>query len=130
MFQSISWSQYFLVLLVATLLYYVLVWIIFFNAKIPALSGLANFRSPPLHGEDEPDEMLSTVQHIMDELRPVFTSTNKNELLYSLQQHLQKYRDWEVNGFRELLNEFIAKESNHKCSIRLDVDDLREVWTG
>ena len=74
--------------------------------------------------------MLSTVQHIMDELRPVFTSTNKNELLYSLQQHLQKYRDWEVNGFRELLNEFIAKESNHKCSIRLDVDDLREVWTG
>ncbi len=131
MLQSISWQQYIFFLLAATLCYYLFVWIVYFKARIPSFSGMRNFKGMSLHGEDEPDEMLSTAQHVMDELRTVFEGKqNMNELVMSLQQHLSKYNQWDEPGFRETLNEFIAAESESTCSIRLGEDELRAIWKG
>lgn len=129
MLQSISWKQYLIFVLIATILYYLFVWIVFFKAKISLLPGMAHFRPLALPGEDQPDEMLSTAQHIIDELRPVFDGRqNKNELILALQLKLKRYSEWDEPGFRELINAFISQESQSKCSIRLGEEDQRAVW--
>lgn len=129
MLQSISWQQYFVCILIATLLYYLFVWIVFFKAKLSILPGLTNLRQFPLHGEDGPDEMLTTAQHIMDELRPAFIGwENKNELLGALQNKLKRYNQWDEPGFRDTINGFIVSECQSKCSIRLSEDDQRVLW--
>src|SRR5712672_1239540 len=101
MLSSISWSQYFLCLLIATVIYYLFIWIVFFKAKLSFLPGFPNLRQLNLQGEDQPDEVLTTAQHIMGELRPLFADrTNKQELLFALQAKLKRYSEWDEPGFR------------------------------
>ena len=129
MFSTISWPQYFLFLLVATIIYYLLVWIIFFKALLPDMNKFrlaTRFQQP---GEDQPDELLHTTQHIIDEIRPLFKGrNNKNELLLALQLHLKKYSAWNEPGFRELLHAFINQESQTICSIQFSEEELRLLW--
>jgi hypothetical protein len=130
MLQSVSWKQYFVCILIATFLYYLFVWIVFFKARLALLPGISNFRQISLHGDDQADEVLTTAQHITDELRPLFTDrTTKNELLLSLNSKLKRYAEWEEPGFRKVINEFIAVECEVKCSIHLSERDIAEVWT-
>lgn len=129
MFSGISWQQFVIFLLVANIIYYGFVWIVFYKARLPILSGVGKVGSISLHAEDQPDEMLTTAQHIMDEIRPIFSDRyNKNELILALQGKLKKYSSWDEPGFRETLNEFITAESRSKCSIRLSEEDQRVLW--
>ncbi len=129
MLTTISWQQYFICLLIALTLYYLFVWIILYKARIALLPGLKTIRQFSVHSDDEPDEMLTTVQHVIDEIKPLFRGQrNKNELLFSLQLQLKKYSAWEEPGFRETLEAFIAAESEAKCSIRLSEEDQRVLW--
>ena len=132
MLQSISWSHYTSFLLVATIFYYLFIWLVIYKARIPVLSRIGSIGSVglvSLHGEDGPDEMISTAQHVMDELRPLFRpGTSKNELVFSLQQYLKKYNQWEEPGFRETVNSFILGAFQTICSIRLSEDDLSALW--
>lgn len=130
MLSSISWQQYFLFIAFAAVFYYVFVWVVYFKAKLPSLS-IGSLNGISLHGEDQPDEVISTSQHVIDELRPVFTGKeNKNELVFALQGQLKKYNQWDEPDFRETINAFIAQESKTTCSIRLSEEDLRAVWKG
>lgn len=129
MLNSISWQQYIVFLLIATVLYYLFVWIIVFKAKFSLLPGIANFRQVSLQTGDEPDEVMTTAQHIMDEIRPLFDGrSNKNELILALQLKLKRYNQWNEPGFRETINEFISSQSEAKCSIRLGEEDQRVLW--
>ena|SRR5258706_15136137 len=131
MLSSISWQQYVSFLLIAIIIYYLVIWIVYFKAKLPSFSGIRNFRKIPMHGEDQPDEVLNTAQHIMDEIRSIFDGHhNKNELILALQLKLKKYNQWDEPGFRDTINDFIVYESQSKCSIHLGEDDLRVVWLG
>jgi hypothetical protein len=124
MFNSISWHQYFLFLILGLLLYYLFIWVVYFKARIP------NFTRIKMNQEHS-DEVLSSAQHIMEELRPVFArKINKQELIGTLQLKLKKYSQWNEPGFRESVNEFIAAESEQKCSIHLGVEDQRVLWLG
>jgi hypothetical protein len=129
MFQSISWQQYFTCIFIATILYYLFIWIYFFKGRFPELATVANFRAASPGGEDAPDEIISTAQHVMDEVRPLFGNVNnKKELILALQLRLDKYAAWDEPGFRETINQFIRKESQSKCSIRLEAEDQRALW--
>jgi hypothetical protein len=129
MFQSVSWSQYFTYITIATILYYLFIWIFYFKGKFSSLPGVAHLRRLAYQGEDSPDEVIGTAQHVMDELRPVFTrAITKNELLYALRLKLQKYNGWEEPAFRDAVTTFILRESQSKCSIRLDEEDRRALW--
>lgn len=129
MFTSVSWQQYITFLLIANTLYYLFVWIVFYKAKLPVLSGLGNIRQSFRHAEDQPYEVLSTAQHIIEELKPVFSNKkNKNELILGLQSKLRPYSNWEEPGFRETINQYIADQSESICSIHLSESDLRAVW--
>lgn len=129
MLSSVSWQQYFTFLLIALFLYYLFVWVVYFKAKLPVFSGMGRTAGFSLHGEDQPDEVMQTAQHVIEELRPVFThKQNKNELILALQQQLKRYQEWDKPGFRETINGFIVSESLSICSIRLDEESLRAVW--
>jgi hypothetical protein len=128
MLQNISWLQYFTILLVATILYYFFLWLIVFKGKLNFLPALTN-RMSAIQGEDTPDEMLTSAQFIMDELRPLFPNrSNKNELILALHLELKRYAGWDDPSFRDTINRFIIDESQSKCSIRLGEDDLRALW--
>lgn len=130
MLSSISWQQYFLFITIVTICYYLFIWRMYFKAKFPSFS-IASFNGIPLHGEDQPDEVLSTSQHVIDEIKPVFAGKqNKHELVFALQGQLRKYNQWEEPDFRETINAFIAEESETTCSIHLGEEDLRAVWKG
>lgn len=129
MLQNISWSQYFTIIIVATILYYLFVWLVIFKGKLSFFPALTTIRPAGFHGEDQPDEVITTAQHVMDEIRPLFVSVgNKNELVLALQLRLEKYSQWEEPGFRETVNRFVLSECQSKCSIRLSDDDLRVLW--
>ena len=129
MLSFISWQQFIIFLLVANAIYYLFIWIFYYKAKLPLLSGIAHFSQLSLPGEDMPDEVLTTAQHVILELRPLFPGKeNRNELILALQLRLKKYSGWEEPGFRDLVNQFIASESESICSIRLRDDDLRALW--
>ena len=128
MFTSVSWNQYFTFLLIAGGLYYLFIWIFVFKAKVGFVSNLSKLPTS-LHGEDAPDEMMTTAQHVIDELRGSFKpGLGKNELLYSLQQQLTKYSDWQESGFRETVNQYIREAFHQTCSIRLGEDEVRALW--
>lgn len=128
MLQSVSWSQYITILLVATIFYYLFIWIVYFKAKFSFIPGLSNLQSS-VHGEDSPDEVLTTAQHVMDDLRPLFKAgANKNELLYALQQQLSKYNNWDEPGFRDTINQYISRQCGTTCSIRLSEDEFSALW--
>lgn len=130
MLSSISWQQYFLFLIIATIIYYLFVWVVYFKFKLPSFA-IGSFSGISLHDEDQPDEVFSTSQHVIDELKPVFTGKeNKNELVFALQGQLRKYNLWDEPDFRETINAFIAQESKTTCSIHLGEEDLRAVWKG
>lgn len=130
MLSSISWQQYFLFLGVATIFYYLFVWVVYFKFKLPSFS-IGSFNGISLHGEDRPDEVLSTSQHVIDEIKPVFEGKqSRSELVFALQGHLSKYSQWDEPDFRETINAFIAEESKTTCSIHLGEEDLRAVWKG
>lgn len=129
MFSGISWQQYFIFLIIANAVYYTFVWVVFYKGRLPVLSGVATFRQNYMLGDDAPDEIMTTAQHIMDELRPIFNGrSNKNELILAIQGKLKRYNKWDEPGFRETLNEFITAESRTKCSIRLSEEDQRVLW--
>jgi len=129
MLSSISWQQYCTVLIVATSLYYLFIWIAFYGMKLSFLSRVGKMQVPSFHAEDQPDEVITTAQHVIDELRPLFAErSNKNELILSLQLSLKKYNQWEEPGFQDTINEFIIREGQSKCSIYLSEEDLRVCW--
>lgn len=129
MFSNVSWTQYITILLVATIIYYLFIWIVVFKARIPALSRIGALGPSSLHGEDAPDEAMATAQHVIDELRPLFKAgANRNELLFALQQQLSKYNNWDEPGFRDTINQYISRQCGSTCSIRLGDDELRALW--
>ena len=129
MLQSITWSQYFTYLPLTVTAYYLFVWLVFFKAKLSFLTNISNLRTFSVYAEDQPDEVMATAQHIIDEIRPLFNGRqNKNELILALQLKLRKYTDWNEPAFRDTINEFVQSECRTKCSIRLSDDDQRALW--
>lgn len=127
MLSSVSWTQYFTAILIASSIYYLYVWGVYFKAKLP--SGVGLLKTPSSYAEDQPDEQLTTTQHIINELRPLFINKqNKNELILALQLELKQYTEWDEPEFRASINEFITSESLSKCSIRLGEEDQRVIW--
>ena len=129
MFESISWSQYFIATLICTLAYYLFIWIIYFKAAMPSFRTTSTTGNFHQQGVDVTDEAVPITKQVMDELRPVFLNKeNKTELILALQLHLKRYRSIDAPGFREMINAFVVSESLSICSIRLGEEDQRAVW--
>lgn len=129
MLSSVSWQQFFLYIFVATILYYLFIWIVFFKARLSFLPGITGAHNFSVYTEDAPDEIMTTSQQVIDELRPLLKSdSNKNELLFALQQHLTKYSSWDEPGFRDTITRYISRQCGTICSISLSEDEQSALW--
>lgn len=128
MFESITWTQYFIALLVCTFVYYLFVWYFYFNTRLPKFHVAADAGN--FYDDASATDVTSiSAQELISNLRPVFHSNlHKNELILALQLQLKPYRSNEAPGFREAINAFIVEESLTTCSIRLGEEDQRAVW--
>lgn len=129
MLSSVTWSEYLIVLMITTLCYYALVAILFFRSRMPSFSRIGGMPSFPFQAEDAPDEIMTTAQHVIEELRPILRpGAAKNELLFALRQQLAAYTGWEEPGFRETVNRFLLDQIRRTCSIRLDNEEVSTLW--
>lgn len=123
MLNFLSWRQYYIFLLVATLIYYSFVWIIYFKAKLPSLSQIG----PWSRTHEDTGEIAS---YITRELKPLFTpGSSKADIILALQQKLSKYADYTEPGLRDAVNNFIMRECEEICSIHLSKFDMSAVWS-
>lgn len=128
MLHSISWSLYLSVLVIAIIIYYAFVWIVYFNGRMPALLLSNKQKAFSSNAEDYADDTMSKVQHITNELQSIFQhKQNRNELIMALHKSLQQYHDSD-EYFKNIINEFIVHESLNKCSIHFSEEDLRVLW--
>ena len=125
MLQNISWSQFWLVIILTSFIYYLFVWIIIYKAKFSLLKFKTRISDVVLNsGTDRED-----ISIILGDLEEAFANKqNKSELILALRKKIQTYQEIEDPGFRDSINRFILSESQTKCSIRLEEDDLRTLW--
>lgn len=125
MLQNISWSQFWLVIILTSLIYYLLIWIIIYKAKISVMRLKPRFSEEVFNtGTDRED-----ISVILSDLEKAFENKqNKSELILALRKKIQTYQEIDDPGFRDSINLFIISESQTKCSIRLEEDDLRTLW--
>ena len=125
MLQNISWSQFWLVIILTSFIYYFLIWIIIYKAKF-SLPNLKPRISDAVFSSGTDGEDINV---ILRDLEGTFANKqNKSELILALQKKIQSYQEIEDPGFRDSVNRFILSESQNKCSIRLEEDDLRTLW--
>ncbi|MBK7562206.1 MAG: hypothetical protein IPI68_12045 [Chitinophagaceae bacterium] len=125
MLQNISWSQFWLVIILTSFIYYLFVWIIIYKAKFSLLKFKTRISDVVLNsGTDRED-----ISIILGDLEEAFANKqNKSELILALRKKIQTYQEIDDPGFRDSINRFILSESQNKCSIRLEEDDLRTLW--
>ena len=125
MLQNISWWQFWLVIILTSFIYYLFVWIIIYKAKFSLLKFKTRISDVVLNsGTDRED-----ISIILGDLEEAFANKqNKSELILALQKKIQSYQEIDDPGFRDSVNRFILSESQNKCSIRLEEDDLRTLW--
>ena len=125
MLQNISWSQFWLVIILTSFIYYLFVWIIIYKAKFSLLKFKTRISDVVLNSGTDREDMSI----ILGDLEEAFANKqNKSELILALQKKIQSYQEIDDPGFRDSVNRFILSESQNKCSIRLEEDDLRTLW--
>lgn len=128
MLHFISWHQYFVFLLIALVIYYLGIWVIYFKARIPSFADFRQKSGQSFAGDERANEETSPLQEAIESIRPSFRKgLHKDELVFALQQQLKPYQQNNEAGFRQTINGFIT-ESADKCSIHLSEEDLRVLW--
>lgn len=125
MLQNISWSQFWLVIILTSFIYYLFIWIIIYKGKVSLLKFKPRFSEEVFNsGTDKEDITI-----ILGDLEGTFENKqNKSELIQALRKKIQNYQEIDDPGFRNSINRFILSECQSKCSIRLEEDDLRTLW--
>lgn len=87
----------------------------------------------------DPDEqarysaLVNLALQLEDELKQLFQEAGKKryikeELIMALQNQLIGYTDLKDSNFRPSVHNYIAVESENKCSIHLDAEELNILW--
>ena len=82
---------------------------------------------------DESKEYV--VYNCVDELNALLeecrrTKCIKEELIYSLQRLLKKYQSIHTSEYKESLSNVIVTQCEKICSIHLNAEEMKQVWTG
>lgn len=151
MLSTISWQEYWTSVVITTLAYYLLVYLLFFKKAIQFSSQKEVFNldtsvkeeiQPTLFEIPNPDIKQTgkeseayVIEACMNELSAFFenqkrTKAIKNELMFSLYTILQKYPSLINSGYKESLTNVIATQCENICSIHLSAEELKGVWFG
>ena len=151
MFSDISWQEYWTLLFVITLAYYLVIYLLYFKKGLQVSSPKQEFNlDTSTKGEsqstlfeiDNPgikqtmnESEESIIEACMDELNAFFdnqkkTKAVKSELMFGLYTILQKYPSIRNSDFKESLTNVIATQCENICSIHLSAEELKGVWFG
>lgn len=147
MFTTISWHQYFIFLGVSTILYYLVVYLLYFRNTLETgiHQRLDSFNSDSTKKEELPslfdhpsnaeDNLEPTVYACMDELNAFFENNKKSkavksEVMFALHSLLQKYPALKNSDYRQSITNVIATQCENICSIHLSAEELKGVWFG
>jgi hypothetical protein len=149
MFNNISWQSYWTSIALMATIYYLVVFFIYFKADFIASFSLKGwpissretkgFTSPVesdgsfLEEKDRTEEFL--VYACIDEIKALYEQLKsskgvKQEIVYALQQVLNKYPTLKNSPYKRSINHVIVSQSEHICSIRLSSEDVDHVWIG
>lgn len=151
MFSNISWQEYWTSLVVMTLVYYFVIYLVYFRKGLSLSSPKQVFNldtsekgdsQATLFEVDKPgikQTVKEREEHIieacMDELNAFFdnqkkTEAVKSELMFGLYTVLQKYPSLRNSDYKEPLTNLIATQCENICSIHLSAEELKGVWFG
>ena len=146
MLKDISWTDYWVFLLVTLAVYYVTVACLYYLTEIKqVLSGKSNLllslhsskkvvaiKSPILNTKVE-DDLHPLVKECMDKIKNVLREAAENnlvkqEIIYSLQRLTTKYSVIRNSPFKSFITDYILIECDNYCSIHLDNEEVRQIW--
>jgi hypothetical protein len=146
MLKGISWTDYWIFILVTLAAYYITIGCLYYLTEIKhALSGKSNLLLP-LHSSKKvvaiknqvintelEDDLHPLVKECMDQIKNVLKEAVENnlvkqEIIYSLQQLTNKYSVIKNSLFKSFINDYILIECDNYCSIHLDKEEVRKIW--
>lgn len=159
MLNNISWQGYWTTIVLLTLAYYIVLYLVYFRRQLPSLlakresspkqptasPAVASFlqaqNQPSLFPEETADEFTvpdgeeGIVYACMDELNAYFEGAKKQkiakpELLFALQRILAKHPSLKQSAYKASLSNVIVSEAEHHCSLHLSEAEVVQVWAG
>jgi hypothetical protein len=154
MLNSISWKEYFTIVILIGILYYLIIGYLYFKWEILGLFGIKLIQSEnrqPIdvsefratlkkeNNEDylpkpmsEPD-ITPVIQTFTNEVQAYFQAIAgqhkvKEEVLFALQQIAGKYPTLKASDLREALEEFTYTESKKYLSVLLEPESVKNIW--
>jgi hypothetical protein len=151
MVNNISWASYWYALAIIGVIYYISVALLYYKEELlqvfktnknrssskiiwtpqpAAVTG--SYQESTIPG---PDETERIVQSLIDELNAFFDEAKKSkwvkeELLYAVKKLVTKYSSVRNSVYRESVNNLIAVQCDHICSVRLNAEEVDHVWIG
>lgn len=136
MFNFISWSQYIIFLVIALLVYYLLIGLLFFRAEIAGIFNRDKVRTisfPHLSSHEAAEETDNSMQfpavhELLEDLKAVIGKNSrkelpKEELLMTLKEQVNKYPQLRDTSFAASISNFLHQELP-----QLDDVDLNRLW--
>jgi len=146
MLKSISWTDYWIFVLVILAAYYITIACLYYLAEIKhILSGKSNLLLQPYSSKkvfagkysvvnpESENDLHPLVKECMDQIRNVVKEAAENnlvkqEIIYSLQQLTSKYSVIGNSPFKSFITDYILIECDNYCSIHLDNEEVRKIW--
>lgn len=131
MFTQISWTNYFTIILLLAVGYYLVIGYLYYrNYFLQIISGKKNAANDFVTVFQNQD---SVIQSFSDEVCAYMNEVgknkqDKNDIMFSLQLLLQKYPTLKDLSFRESVQNIINNECKKYCSIHLSEEELRALW--
>jgi len=131
MFSFISWQQYITFLVIGLFIYYAVIGFLYFRVEIAGLfkkgktqNSFSNISSQARKEEADNSMLFPAVHELMEELKEVIDKNyQKEELLMSLKEKMNKYPQLKETIFKVAINNFLQQELP-----QLDEPDLKRIW--
>lgn len=156
MFNKISWTNYWMFILMTSVVYYTAIVLLYYSNTIKRVfSGKSNLliklmsaktfpRKNAIQAKDNcfnsehythssERDFQSLVNNCMHDIKSSLEyAANKNlvkqEIIYALQQTVKKYAAIKFTSFKSDITNYIFIECSNYCSIHLDEGDLTGIW--
>ena len=154
---SLTWANYALIVSVCLGVYYAVVGVIFYSARIIASpaneegnsiskadtngNSISDAGNKNLFGEEVSEDIITGIdeqdlnpeaQDFADEIVAYTSSCEENitkeKLVQSIQQIIQKYPSLKDSNHKYELNQLIAISTENYCSIHVSAEELSEMW--
>jgi len=136
MLKTISWTEFTVVILIATAFYYLTIALLYFSPRLSRSLAKTNFPFTAKTSQSRPDEQNNLFE-ISSSLSRILKHTItegganhllKQELLYSLQTILKDYSIIIATPFESAINKLVEDFLQKECSIYLNAEELKGIW--